>query len=177
MLSCNVGVRLFGRGVLRALFILLLASPLPGGAQAEVSPPAAKFGAWDLQCASPPGAKGPVCALTQTVRSEEMASASVIVAFRKSPAIPNGVLQIMAPQSVFLLEGIKVKIDQDDIGAIPFFRCTQIGCAAEAPLGEDVVKKLASGRNLLITIYINPGEGLRNIVPLEGFKDGYKALQ
>lgn len=176
MRMSEVGVKQFGRAIRSALLHLLFVGGLAGGAQAQLAQPV-KFGAWDLQCAATPASKSQLCALTQTVRSEELASASIVVAFRKASGQAKGVLQIMAPLNAFLLEGAKVKIDQDDIGAVPFFRCNQIGCAAEAPLGDDIVNKLLNGRNLLVTIYINPGEGLRNIVSLDGFKDGYKALQ
>ena len=30
---------------------------------------------------------------------------------------------------------------------------------------------------MLVTIYLNPGEGLRHIFTLDGFKDGYNALR
>ncbi|TLG71874.1 invasion associated locus B family protein [Methylocystis sp. B8] len=56
-------------------------------------------------------------------------------------------------------------------------RCTQITCAAEGPIGNDLMSKMLNGKNLLITIYVNPGEGLRHIVTLDGFKDGYNALR
>jgi invasion protein IalB len=170
----RVGKRLFK--YIRAIVFLSLVCCPPAKAEAQ-SPPVTKFGAWEMQCTSSANAKAPLCALTQTVRSEEQPSVNMMVAFRKIPGSSKGILQIVAPANSFLIEGAKVKIDQDDVGALPFFRCNQIGCAAEGGLSDDITSKLLSGKNLLVTIYINPGEGLRNIFPLDGFRDGYKSLQ
>lgn len=169
------GGRSFAKSI-QALIFSSLACFSPGLAEAQ-SPTAKKFGSWELQCAASAKAETQVCALTQTVRSEEQPSASTIVAFRKLPGSTKSVLQIIAPPNAFLIEGAKIKVDQDDVGTLPFFRCSQLGCAAEGGVSEEITDKLLSGKNMLVTIYINPGEGLRNIFPLEGFKDGLKALQ
>jgi len=176
MRESKIGKRLFMRTIVGIFVFAPILGCLPGWAETQASPPT-KYGAWEMQCASSQTSITQLCALTQTVRSEEQASVNTVVAVRKAPMAQKAVLQIIAPLSAFLLEGVKVKIDQDDIGTIPFFRCSQIGCAAEAPLPDDILNKLQSGKNMLITIYINPGEGLRNIFPLDGFKDGYKLLQ
>lgn len=176
MRMSKFGKGLFVRTIIGAFVFAPVVGCLPGRAETQAGP-STKYGAWEMQCALSQTSKTQLCALTQTVRSEEQASVNTVVAVRKAPTAPNAVLQIVASPSVFLLEGVKVKIDQDDIGTIPFFRCSQIGCAAEAPLPDEVLSKLQSGKNMLITIYINPGEGLRNILPLDGFKDGYRLLQ
>jgi invasion protein IalB len=162
--------------IIRATVFLTLACGPAAGAEGQ-SPPVTKFGAWEMQCSTSAGAKTPLCALTQTVRSEEQPSANTMVAFRKIPGSTKGILQIIAPPNSFLIEGAKIKVDQDEVGALPFFRCNQIGCAAEGGMSDDITNKLLTGKNMLVTIYINPGEGLRNIFALDGFKDGYKSLQ
>ncbi|MFZ3180155.1 MAG: invasion associated locus B family protein [Methylocystis sp.] len=105
------------------------------------------------------------------------ADVQVIVTFAKIPASPNAVIQIIAPLDTFLLEGARMKVDQDEIGKLPFFKCAPIGCAAEGPISDDVISKLLTGKNIIITIYIRPGEGLRHVLSLDGFADGYKALK
>ncbi|MGD9545623.1 MAG: invasion associated locus B family protein [Methylocystis sp.] len=137
-------------------------------------PDVKKYGAWEIQCASQ--SNGKACALVQKKVSEEQPSVGIMVAIRKAPTMPNGAIQIFAPPKTFLLEGVGIKVDSHEFGKLPFFRCTEITCAAEGPISDDLLNKMLNGRTLLVTIYLNPGEGLRHLVALNGFKDGYKAL-
>jgi invasion protein IalB len=140
--------------------------------QSDVS----KFGAWETQCA-PSTANVKACALIQRAMSEEQPNVGLMVAVRKATSAPNGIMQIFAPPNTFLLEGVGIKVDGDEFGRLPFFRCAQITCAAEGPIGNDLMHKMLNGKTMLITIYLNPGEGLRHILTLDGFKDGYSALR
>ncbi|TLG71252.1 invasion associated locus B family protein [Methylocystis sp. B8] len=146
------------------------------GAALAQQPESSKSGAWEMQCASPTTG-GKVCALVQKAMSEEQPNVGLMVAVRKGPGVPNGVIQVFAPLGTFLLEGVGIKVDEVEFSKLPFFRCTQITCAAEGPIGNDLMSKMLNGKNLLITIYVNPGEGLRHIFTLDGFKDGYNALR
>ena len=85
-----------------------------------------------------------------------------MVTFAKIPASPNAVIQIVAPLDTSLLEGARMKVDQDEIGKLPFFKCAPIGCAAEGAISDDVISKLLTDKNIIIT---DP----RNIVPAKGF--------
>jgi len=109
--------------------------------------------------------------------SEEQPNVGLMVAVTKTPGAPNGVIQIFAPPKTFLLEGAGIKIDGDEFGRLPFFRCTEITCAAEGRISDDLESKMLTGKTMLVTIYLNPGEGLRHILTLDGFKDGYNALR
>lgn len=137
-------------------------------------PETSKFGVWEIQCA--PSANGKACVLVQKIMSEDLPNVGMMAAVRKVPGAPNGVIQFFAPPRTFLLEGVGIKVDQDDLGKLAFFRCTEIACAAEGPINNDLINKMLTGKIMLITIYANPGEGLRHIFTLDGFKDSYKAL-
>jgi invasion protein IalB len=137
-------------------------------------PEVSKYGVWETQCE--PSTNGKVCALVQTVTSEELPNVGIMAAVRKVPGAPYGVIQFFAPPRTFLLEGVGIKVDQDQFGKLRFFRCTQTACVAEAPITSDLLSKMLNGKSMLITIYGNPGEGLRHIFTLDGFKDRYKAL-
>jgi invasion protein IalB len=139
-------------------------------------PDASKFGAWETQC-TPSTANVKTCALVQKAMSEEQPTVGLMVAVTKTPGAPNGVIQIFAPPKTFLLEGAGIKVDGHDFGKLPFFRCAEITCAAEGRISEDLMHKMFNGKTMLITIYLNPGEGLRHILTLDGFKDGYNALR
>lgn len=158
---------------IRLLSIVSALMTCPGDALVAQEATITKFGAWQMRCAP---AK-PSCTLAQAVRSDDQANVQVMVTFVKIPASPNAVIQIVAPLDTFLLEGARMKVDQDEIGKLPFFKCAPIGCAAEGPISDDVISKLLTGKNIIITIYIRPGEGLRHVLSLDGFADGYKALK
>lgn len=144
--------------------------------EAQQQPEISKYGAWEIQCAASTS-NVKACALVQKVISEEQESVGIMAAIRKVPAMPNGAIQIFAPPKTFLLEGAGIKVDEHEFGRLPFYRCTEITCAAEGPISNDLMSKMFNGKNLLITIYFNPGEGLRHIFALDGFKDGDNALR
>ncbi|MFO1126462.1 MAG: invasion associated locus B family protein [Methylocystis sp.] len=144
--------------------------------EAQQQPEISKYGAWEIQCAASTS-NVKACALVQQVISEEQPSVGIMVGVRKVPAMPNGVIQIFAPPKTFLLEGAGIKVDEHEFGRLPFYRCSEITCAAEGPISNDLISKMLSGKTMLVTIYLNPGEGLRHILTLDGFKDGYNALR
>ncbi len=144
------------------------------GAQDSVK---TKFGAWELQCQTPPGSKSEQCALTQTVRSEDKADSSLGVIVGKPSEVKATVLRVIAPLNVYLLNGVSLKIDQTDIGRAPFFRCSPSGCLADAPLDDKVLDQLKNGRIATLVIYLDPSEGLRHQVRLEGLKAGLEKLR
>ncbi|MGJ0510485.1 MAG: invasion associated locus B family protein [Methylocystis sp.] len=136
-----------------------------------------KFGAWELQCQTPAGSKTEQCALTQTIRSEDKADSSLGVIVVKPAEIKTTVLRVVAPLNVYLLNGVSLKIDQTDIGRVPFFRCSPGGCLADAPLDDQQLNQLRNGKLATLVIYLDPSEGLRHQVRLEGFKQGYEKLR
>jgi invasion protein IalB len=158
-----------------ALASLPFAHLLAGAAGAQ-QPDPSKFGAWETQC-TPSTANVKACALVQKAMSEEQPNVGLMVAVRKARGMPNGMMQVFAPPNTFLLEGVGIKVDSDEFGRLPFFRCAQITCAAEGPISNDLMHKMLNGKTMLITIYLNPGEGLRHILTLDGFKNGYNALR
>jgi invasion protein IalB len=156
------------------VLLMTLTSTFTGHVRAQSA--AQKFGAWALRCdgASSPGAQQ--CGLMQNVSSEESPNVNVVIVIRKSPALKNGVFQVIAPSGVLLPEGVKVKIDQSDIGQIPFIKCFPFGCIAEGAVDDSLIEKLKGGRIGVVTIYMSPGEGLRHLFKLDGFSDGYNAI-
>jgi invasion protein IalB len=75
-----------------------------------------------------------------------------MVAIKKTPGMPNGEIQFFAPPGTLLLEGVGIKVDETEFSKLPFFRCTQITCAAEGPISNDLMSKMLNDKNLLITI-------------------------
>lgn len=135
-----------------------------------------RFGAWELQCETPTGSKSEQCALTQTIRSEDKGSTSLGLVVVRPPEVNATVLPVIAPLSVYLINGVSLKIDQTDIGRVPFFRCTPGGCIADMPLDDKLLDQLNTGKIATLVIYVDPAEGLRHLAKLEGFKQGLQKL-
>ena len=135
------------------------------------------FGAWELQCQTSAGSQTKQCAIGQTVRSEDKGNVNLTIVIVKPPEINATVLRVVAPLSVYLLNGVALKIDQTDIGRVPFFRCTPGGCIADMPIDDKLLNQLTSAKIATLVIYLDPSEGLRHQVKLEGLQQGLKKLR
>jgi invasion protein IalB len=159
--------------VFRFLFAIALFSPL--ACRAEEAPKG-KIGAWEIRCQSSSGAQAEQCGLTQTVRSEDKAGVNLAVIIVQAPGARTAVMRVIAPLAVYLVNGVSVKIDQTDIGKLPFFRCSPAGCITEAPLDEKLLDQLRNGKIATLVIYLEPTEGLRHQVRLEGLREALEKL-
>jgi invasion protein IalB len=136
-----------------------------------------KFGAWALRCETPVGAPSEQCVLTQMVRAEDAANVNLGVMILKPREVKGGVLRIIAPMNVFLPNGVGLKIDQTDIGRVGFVRCAPSGCIADAPIEDPLLAQLDAGKIATFVVYMTPYEGVRSLISLEGFKQGYDRLR
>lgn len=166
----------FRRLALTARFFCLALSAAPPG-RAASPPPIEKFGAWDLRCETPPGERTEQCVLTQQVRAEERGNANLGVIILRQKGARQGILRVVAPLNVFLLNGVSLKVDQTDIGQAPFFRCFPSGCLADSLLDDKLLGQLSGGKIATFVIYLTPFEGLRHQVKLEGVQQGYDRLR
>lgn len=159
--------------VFRFLFAVALISPLACRAEEALK---GKVGAWEIRCQSSQGAQAEQCGLTQTVRSEDKAGVNLAVIVVQAPGARTAVMRVIAPLAVYLVNGVSVKIDQTDIGKLPFFRCSPAGCITEAPLDEKLLDQMRNGKIATLVIYLEPTEGLRHQVRLEGLKEALEKL-
>ena len=136
-----------------------------------------RFGAWELHCEARPNLPPTECGLKQTVTSEDKANVNITAMIIRPFKAPAAILRIIAPPTVYLVNGVSVKIDQTDIGRLPFFRCLPGGCVSDAPLNAELISKLKTGKIVTLVIYMEPGEGLRHQVKLDGFKEAFEQLR
>ena len=158
------------------IFIAILTSSHFGAAWGQ-TPVRTKFDAWELRCETPTGETTEQCAMTQTVKAEDAANVSLGVMIAKPKELKYGVLRVIAPMSVFLLNGVSLKIDQTDIGRAAFFRCAPSGCLADLMIDDKLIEQLKNGKIATLVIYPTPYEGIRHLVMLKGFKEAYEKLQ
>lgn len=136
-----------------------------------------KFGSWDYRCETVPGEQGQQCLLAQTVQAEDHANSSLGIVILRPKGAKDGIFRVVAPLSVFLINGVSLKIDQLDIGRNAFFRCFPTGCLSDAALDEKLIEQLIKGKVATLVIYLSPFEGNRHLVKLNGLREGYDKLR
>ena len=136
-----------------------------------------KFGAWDYRCETVPGEQGQQCLLAQTVQAEDRANSSLGVVILRPKGAKDGIFRVVAPLSVFLINGVSLKIDQVDIGRNAFFRCFPTGCLSDATLDDKLIEQLIKGKVATLVIYLSPFEGNRHLVKLTGLREGFDKLR
>jgi len=178
---------LFRRGVLNWRFACtrtaaltlagLLFAAAAHKAAAQEGTVKAQHGNWQVVCKDPPpGAKNEVCAAVQTVTDESNDNVGLAVYFQKF-ASGERMLRVIAPLGVLLLKGLSLKVDDQDFGGVPFFRCHVIGCQAQLVVDDPLLEKLKSGKTALFIIYRTEEAGIGIPISLAGFKDALADLK
>ncbi len=137
----------------------------------------AQHGDWQVVCKDPPpGAKGDVCALVQSVTAEDRNNVGLTVYFQK---FANGqrVLRVFAPVGVLLPPGLGLKIDDKDVGHAPFLRCQNFACYAQVVVEDSLVEKLKTGKTAIFIIFQTEEAGIGIPISLAGFSDALAALK
>lgn len=173
--------------VLAATVFVLAATESParaqdGGNAPSPAGPAAvlrgTFGAWQLYCRTPPGAREEKCAIVQMVTDEQRPNVGLNVQLFKSIGDNVNMMRVVAPLGIFLPRGLGVKIDGEDVGNAPYIKCGKTsGCIAEFELQDEVVTKLKSGKSALLIIFPTVEEGIGIPVSLEGFTQAFATLK
>jgi invasion protein IalB len=169
------------------LAIVLMASGLAGAQDGppDVDPSATgsgsvvkeTYGAWQVSCRTPPGAKEEKCALVQSVTAEDRPNVGLTVVFYKAIGEDKKLLRVVVPLGVLLPTGLGLKIDNQDIGNAPFLKCSKRGCIAEVVLQDEVIKKMMGGGTAMFIIFDTPEAGIGIPVSLQGFGDALASLK
>ena len=164
----------FMASVVMALVIGLLVLPSQGLAQGAVR---STHGDWELRCDTPPGAQSEQCVVMQFVTAEDRDNVGLTVIALKTADGQAQILRILAPLGVLLPRGLGLRIDNDDMGSAGFVRCLPNGCVAEVIMDAALIAKLSGGKTATFVIFQTPEEGIGIPISLNGFGEGYQALQ
>ena len=154
-----------------ALLLLLLA-----GASSSADELRSTHGDWQVRCETPPGAQSEQCYLTQSVTAEDREEVGLVVYAIKLADGDGSLLRIVAPLGVLLPTNLGLRVDDEDVGNVPFMRCLPNGCIADADLDDELIARLSEGEEALLIIFQTPEEGIGIPLSLAGFADGYEAL-
>ena len=134
-------------------------------------------GDWELRCDTPPGAQSEQCVVMQFVTAEDRDNVGLTVIALKTADGQAQILRILAPLGVLLPRGLGLHVDNDDMGSAGFVRCLPNGCVAEVIMDEALIAKLSGGETATFVIFQTPEEGIGIPISLNGFGEGYEALQ
>jgi invasion protein IalB len=135
------------------------------------------YGAWQVSCRTPPGAKEEKCALVQSVTAEDRPNVGLTVVCYKAIGEDKKLLRVVVPLGVLLPTGLGLKIDDQDVGNAPFLKCSKRGCIAEVVLQDEIIKKMKTGKNAMFIIFDTPEAGIGIPISLQGFGDALASLK
>lgn len=134
------------------------------------------YGAWTKICSLPPGTPNVQCEIVQDVRTQERRDITFRVTFYKLPQNQGVLMRVFVPIRVELQSGIRIKIDNENVGKLEYRRCLGNNCVAEALLKEDVIKHFLEGKVATYIIFTTPEQGIGGLVDLNGLRDAYATL-
>lgn len=141
----------------------------------------AKHGDWQVICQKVNDKD--LCFLEQIVTNKD-GEAMVRMRVRKLPK-PQVVgaqtilaeAQFLVPLNVFLPKELGLRIDKSQPLSTPYTRCVTIGCFAQPPLSETLVRQLKNGSSASVIMTIAPGKpALNAAMSLKGFTKAFDAL-
>ena len=180
MRSGNPGDRGIARSVSAATGAMLLAwLTAPAFAQtlpSTAAQTAAKSGAWETRCESPPGAQARQCAVVQTIVDHDRPNLSLVAIALKTADRKSRLLRVIVPLGSLIPTGLGLHIDADDLGRISYVKCLPTGCVAEVFIEDKVLKAMEAGKKVTFVVFETPEEGIGVSGSLAGFKEAFEAL-
>ena len=133
---------------------------------------AQNFEKWSLIC----GEQGN-CSLSQIVTTDPQGKNIILgvnVNYSLSKEFP--VLMIRLPPSTHANGGVGLKIDMHNPVQIPISQCAPAACQTIVKIDEVLLEEMRSGTTMHVALEIKEGKQLTLPVSLNGFKQGFEAL-
>ena len=166
------------RGIAASIAALALAlgfgvlSGSPVGAEGIIK---ATNGDWETRCDTPTGAKGSSARWSRTW-SRRTVHITLVVIVLKPVDKKKPLMRVVAPPFVFLPTGLGLKIDQVDVGHVPFAHCFGSGCFSEVEMDDKLIGQLKTGTTATFIVFQSPDDGVGIPVSLDGFAKAFDAL-
>ncbi len=136
-----------------------------------------RYGDWQIRCQAEVGAPAEQCALVQNVQAQDRANIALSVVFIRTADEQVQILRVLAPLAILLPPGLGLSIDNAEVGAAGFVRCLATGCVAEVRLDDGLIERFEAGTTATFSIFRTPEEGIGIPISLEGFSEGFAALE
>jgi invasion protein IalB len=136
-----------------------------------------KIGAWRYNCGKAPPLNIEHCILSQTIFSRDDPKIGVGLIILKHKEMKTAVLQVIAPEAVYLPKGVSLTIGENEKVQFGFLRCMHQGCRADTIIDDKLLNQFNSGKIGDLVIYMTPFIGLRHLLNFDGFAEGYSKLR
>lgn len=134
-----------------------------------------QHGDWRIMCESAAGEGAERCGLLQIVESAARPGFGLGVLVVVTPDQATR-MRVAVPPGIFLLPGLELRIDGEEVGRAPFWFCSTSRCETEAILNDEILQKLKSGTEAIFVIFEDRNRGTGFVVSLAGFSAGLSAL-
>ena len=154
---------------------LAAAIALPGlSGTARAQDQVQQYEAWSFACSAETG--GQECVIFQELldpaNNQPVARLTVI----KLPSAAQPVLVATTPLGVLLQPGLKIFIDQQEIGSMPLQVCIQPGCRSEVEMPAELLDRFKFGVSGKLQLVRPNGQQLQVPFSLKGFTAALAAL-
>lgn len=159
------------------LAVLLGAASVRAGPAAPdaASLPSDGGSGWRVECAN--DGKALDCRAINRVSHRENQQLIAGVGVRMPPDTRKPVLTIQLPLGIQVAEQVTLRVDEGQPDRYPIQTCTPTGCLAGAPLGDALIAKLRSGRELKVAFHSLAGQTVTVTMPLAGFALAYDKIK
>jgi invasion protein IalB len=148
--------------------------PATPGAPQEAAKPAP---GWVSRCMSDARQTAVDCAVEQTavVTNTGQLIASVVVRVPHDTRQP--VMMIQVPVGLYLPAGVNIQVDEDKPLPFTLQTCDVKGCYAGAPLTQDLLAAMKTGKKLAVVFQSMQKENISVPLPLENFAEAFQKIQ
>lgn len=138
------------------------------------------FRDWVVNCAAAPvtpdtapGAR--VCELFQQLDQQDTGQRVLTFSVRMNDA-GEPVAVLIAPFGLRLSEGLRIRVEEEQIAHLAFETCLPQGCLVIAPMDDDLIAEMQSGSSATVIMISRQGEAIGIPVSLMGFTAGLSRL-
>lgn len=137
-------------------------SPVIGAAAADFQ----RVQNWTVKCRTTGQRR---CILYQTVLFGDENPSVIVARAGYVQGISDPVLEVRVPMGVRLATGLTVAVDSQPAFTLPFERCAQDGCVAQATLRKELLEKFSKGETLDLQVEDQARNDIRVRMSLVGF--------
>jgi invasion protein IalB len=148
-------------------------APAPNGQQqAGGEAPQLMYSPWMKVCGKGPDTNNKqVCVITKDGRLENGMPVAIVQLFE--PEGDQKVLRVTVPLGMQIQHGTRMIIDQGQPAQQPYKICFPVGCMADYPVTDDMMKQLKTGQQIVVQAINMQGTPISLPLPLADFAKAY----
>jgi invasion protein IalB len=147
-------------------------APAPAAPQAGGEAPQLMYSPWMKVCGKGPDTNNKqVCVVTKDGRLENGMPVAIVQLFE--PEGDQKVLRVTVPLGMQIQHGTRLIIDQGQPAQQPYKICFPVGCMADYPVTDEIMKQLKGGQQITIQAINMQGTPISLPLPLADFAKAY----